>query len=147
MTQAGTPRLGVFLPTFCDEGGRSGRDIAAFARRAEELGFDSLWATDHLLHGSLFYRVAWLDLLGSHPGRGVVTRADHLPAEAAPPDRDGHATVPGRATVPPRATVPRWWPGLGRPEDEQPGLTRGEHGPQAACCPQAAEHVMDQRDC
>jgi len=58
------------------------------------------------------YRVAWLDLLGSHPGRGVVTRADHLPAEAAPPDRDGHATVPGRATVPARATVPRWWPGL-----------------------------------
>jgi probable F420-dependent oxidoreductase len=63
VTQAGTPRLGVFLPTFCDEGGRSGRDIAAFARRAEELGFDSLWATDHLLHGSLFYRVAWLDPL------------------------------------------------------------------------------------
>jgi probable F420-dependent oxidoreductase len=61
--QTGRLKLGVFLPTFCDEGGRSGQDIAAFARRAEELGFDSLWATDHLLHGSLFYRVAWLDPL------------------------------------------------------------------------------------
>jgi probable F420-dependent oxidoreductase len=63
VAQAGRPTLGVFLPTFCDEGGRSGQEIAAFARRAEELGFDSLWATDHLLHGSLFYRVAWLDPL------------------------------------------------------------------------------------
>jgi decaprenylphospho-beta-D-ribofuranose 2-oxidase len=51
------------------------------------------------------YRVAWLDLLGSRTGRGVVTRADHLPAEAAAGNR------PGRATAPARATVPRWWPG------------------------------------
>ncbi|MBO0807620.1 MAG: TIGR03619 family F420-dependent LLM class oxidoreductase, partial [Actinobacteria bacterium] len=28
---------------------------------AEELGFDSVWATDHLLHGSRFYAVPWLD--------------------------------------------------------------------------------------
>jgi alkanesulfonate monooxygenase len=35
--------------------------VGAFARRAEELGFDSLWATDHLLHGSVFYRTPWLD--------------------------------------------------------------------------------------
>ena len=26
------------------------------------------------------YRVAWLDLLGTSPGRGVVTRAEHLPS-------------------------------------------------------------------
>jgi decaprenylphospho-beta-D-ribofuranose 2-oxidase len=45
------------------------------------------------------YRVAWVDLLGRRPGRGVVTRADHLPTGAA----DG-------ATVPSRATVPSWWP-------------------------------------
>lgn len=53
-------KIGVFLPTFVD-GDRTGEDIAQFARRAEELGFDSLWATDHLLHGSLFYAVPWLD--------------------------------------------------------------------------------------
>jgi len=44
----------------------------------------------------------------------------------------------------------RRWPrtlphGLGRLEDEQQGLTGGEHGPQAVGCPRAAEHVMDLR--
>lgn len=53
--------FGVFLPTFVYGDGRSGDEIARFARRAEELGFDSLWATDHLLHGSLFYAVPWLE--------------------------------------------------------------------------------------
>ena len=56
------------------------------------------------------HRVAWLDLLGSHPGRGVVTRADHLAAADAPPGREGSATVRGRATVP-----AAWPPGLLRP--------------------------------
>jgi probable F420-dependent oxidoreductase len=56
-----TLRVGVFLPSFTGDEGRSGAEIAAFARHAEELGFDSVWATDHLLHGSVFYRTAWLD--------------------------------------------------------------------------------------
>ena len=51
------------------------------------------------------HRVAWLDLLCSRPGRGVVTRAEHLPASAAP--RSGS----GAATVSARATVPAGWPG------------------------------------
>jgi probable F420-dependent oxidoreductase len=55
--------VGVFLPSFGGPERRTGREIAAFARRAEELGFDSLWATDHLLHGSVFYRAPWLDPL------------------------------------------------------------------------------------
>ncbi len=46
------------------------------------------------------YRVAWLDLLGTRPGRGVVTRAE--------PAADG--PVPG-AVVRSRATVPARWPG------------------------------------
>ena len=45
------------------------------------------------------YRVAWLDLLGPRPGRGVVTRAE--PAPAGP--------VAG-AVVRSRATVPGRWP-------------------------------------
>lgn len=53
--------VGVFLPTFAGAGGRTGPELAAFARRAEELGFDSVWATDHLLHRSRFYAVPWLD--------------------------------------------------------------------------------------
>jgi decaprenylphospho-beta-D-ribofuranose 2-oxidase len=43
------------------------------------------------------HRVAWLDLLCSRPGRGVVTRADHLVS----PGR-GEATVRARATIPAR---------------------------------------------
>jgi decaprenylphospho-beta-D-ribofuranose 2-oxidase len=51
------------------------------------------------------HRVAWLDLLGPRPGRGVVTRAEHLPGDAVPPGTRGAATVRARATVPAR------WPG------------------------------------
>ncbi|HXF56102.1 MAG TPA: TIGR03619 family F420-dependent LLM class oxidoreductase [Actinomycetota bacterium] len=65
--------VGVFLPTFCGPGGRSGQDVAAFARAAESLGFHSLWATDHLLHGSRFYSVPWLDPLLSLATAAAVT--------------------------------------------------------------------------
>lgn len=66
-------QIGVFLPTFVGEDGRSGEEIAAFARRAEDLGFDSLWATDHLLHGSLFYAVPWLEPLVTLTYAAAVT--------------------------------------------------------------------------
>jgi decaprenylphospho-beta-D-ribofuranose 2-oxidase len=49
------------------------------------------------------HRVAWLDLLGSRPGRGIVTRAAHAPAEP-------HPAHPGRATVQASVTVPERWP-------------------------------------
>ncbi len=52
------------------------------------------------------YRVAWLDLLCERPGRGVVTRADHLPGPATALS----AESAGLATVRARATVPEWWP-------------------------------------
>ena len=55
--------IGVFLPTFSTRDRRTGKEIGEFAETAESLGFDSLWATDHLLHGSLFYRASWLDPL------------------------------------------------------------------------------------
>jgi probable F420-dependent oxidoreductase len=56
-----TVRVGAFLPTFCDDERRTGPEIARFAAHAEELGFDSVFATDHLLHGSVFYRSPWLE--------------------------------------------------------------------------------------
>ncbi len=68
----------MFLPTFCGPGGRAGDEIAGFARRVEDLGFDSLWATDHLLHGSVFYDVAWLDPLLSLSFASAVTRRVRL---------------------------------------------------------------------
>jgi decaprenylphospho-beta-D-ribofuranose 2-oxidase len=52
------------------------------------------------------YRVAWLDLLGPRPGRGVVTRAQF---------QDAAGDLKG-ATVAARAAVPERWPtGLLRP--------------------------------
>jgi probable F420-dependent oxidoreductase len=65
--------VGVFLPTFGGDERRTGKEVAAFARRAEELGFDSVWATDHLLHGSVFYRTAWLDPIISLTYASAVT--------------------------------------------------------------------------
>jgi decaprenylphospho-beta-D-ribofuranose 2-oxidase len=60
------------------------------------------------------HRVAWLDLLGSRRGRGVVTRAEHLDAGARATPAGVRAGA--GATVRPRATVPPWWPsGLLRP--------------------------------
>jgi probable F420-dependent oxidoreductase len=66
-------RVGVFLPTFGDDERRTGDEVAAFARHAEELGFDSVWATDHLLHGSVFYRTPWLDPILSLTFASAVT--------------------------------------------------------------------------
>ncbi|MGN6870481.1 MAG: FAD-binding oxidoreductase, partial [Solirubrobacteraceae bacterium] len=45
------------------------------------------------------HRVAWLDLLCAQPGRGVVTRAEHVDAPGA-----------SAAVVRSRATVPHGWP-------------------------------------
>jgi probable F420-dependent oxidoreductase len=56
-------KLGVFLPTYLLPGGeeRHGDQIRRFAVRAEELGFESLFATDHLLTAQRFYRVSWTE--------------------------------------------------------------------------------------
>jgi probable F420-dependent oxidoreductase len=70
-------RVGVFLPTF-HSGPDAGRAIATFAQRAEALGYDSLWATDHLLHGSLFYRVPWLEPLTALTYAAAVTQRMRL---------------------------------------------------------------------
>jgi decaprenylphospho-beta-D-ribofuranose 2-oxidase len=53
------------------------------------------------------HRVAWLDLLGSRAGRGIVTRAEHLEGGA------GVSTAGRRdgPTVRAHATVPEHWPG------------------------------------
>ena len=42
---------------------RHARRLRDFARHAEELGFDSLWITDHIVTAHRFYSVSWLDSL------------------------------------------------------------------------------------
>ena len=56
------------------------------------------------------YRVAWLDLLGPSPLRGIVTRAAHVDADPRAVRRPAATTVNGRLSVP-----GRWPDGLLRP--------------------------------
>jgi probable F420-dependent oxidoreductase len=60
-------RFGVFLPTYVwpDDGPERARNIVTFARRAEELGFDSLFVTDHLLSAQHFYSASFLEPLST----------------------------------------------------------------------------------
>jgi decaprenylphospho-beta-D-ribofuranose 2-oxidase len=51
------------------------------------------------------HRVAWLDLLGPHAGRGVVTRAEHIDGSPSGSDAGDGATIRARAAIPNR------WPG------------------------------------
>jgi probable F420-dependent oxidoreductase len=56
-------KLGTFVPSYLLPGqeARHGDQIRRFAVRAEELGFDSLFITDHLLTAKRFYRVSWTE--------------------------------------------------------------------------------------
>src|SRR5438552_8981377 len=56
-------RFGVFLPSYIWEGDgpERVRGIKEFARTVEDLGFDSLFVTDHLLAAKRFYSVSFLE--------------------------------------------------------------------------------------
>lgn len=58
-------KFGVFLPSYIIPGRKKSHpdDVRRFARSAEQLGFDSLWITDHIITAHRFYRVSWLDAL------------------------------------------------------------------------------------
>jgi probable F420-dependent oxidoreductase len=58
-------KLGVFLPSYLLPGNqaRHGEQLRRFAVHAEELGFESLFITDHLLTAGRFYRVSWTEPL------------------------------------------------------------------------------------
>jgi probable F420-dependent oxidoreductase len=72
-------RFGVFLPSFLlDDGADRGAQIRAFARRAEALGFESLWITDHIVTARQFYRVGWLDALATLSHVAAVTERVQL---------------------------------------------------------------------
>jgi len=60
-------RFGVFLPSYIWEGDgqERARGIKAFARTVEDLGFDSLFITDHLLAAKRFYSVSFLEPLSA----------------------------------------------------------------------------------
>lgn len=73
-------KVGVFLPSFLLQARDSDHPerLRAFARRAEELGFDSLWTTDHIITARRFYAVSWLDSLITLAHVAAVTSAPRL---------------------------------------------------------------------
>ena len=58
-------RFGLFLPSYVwkDDGPERATGIKDFARHVEDLGFDSIFVTDHLLAAQQFYSVSWLEPL------------------------------------------------------------------------------------
>ena len=58
-------RFGVFLPSYVweDDGPERAQGIKDFARHVEDLGFDSIFVTDHLLAAKEFYSVSFLESL------------------------------------------------------------------------------------
>lgn len=58
-------RFGVFLPSFvwAGDGPERAQGIKDFSREVENLGFDSIWITDHLLAAKQFYSVSFLEPL------------------------------------------------------------------------------------
>jgi probable F420-dependent oxidoreductase len=71
-------KVGVFLPTYMDAGSPEPEELRNFARNAESLGFDSLWATDHVVTAKRFYRVSWLDPLSALSHVAAVTERVRL---------------------------------------------------------------------
>jgi probable F420-dependent oxidoreductase len=73
-------KLGVFVPSylFPEDASRHADQIRRFAIRAEELGFDSLWITDHLLTARRFYRVSWTEPLMTLSHVAAVTSRPQL---------------------------------------------------------------------
>ena len=58
-------RFGVFLPSYiwAGDGPERARGIREFARAVEDLGFDTLFVTDHLIAARRFYSVSFLEPL------------------------------------------------------------------------------------
>ena len=73
-------RFGVFLPSYiwAGDGPERARGIRTFARTVEELGFDSLFITDHLLAAKRFYSVSFLEPLAALAVAAGVTERVRL---------------------------------------------------------------------
>jgi len=73
-------RFGVFLPSYiwAGDGPERARGIRTFARAVEDLGFDSLFITDHLLAAKRFYSVSFLEPIAALAVAAGVTERVRL---------------------------------------------------------------------
>jgi probable F420-dependent oxidoreductase len=127
-------RVGVCLPSYLLPGdaGRHGDQIRQFAAHAEELGFDSLFTTDHLLTAGRFYRVSWTEPLTTLSfvaavtsritlGTSVLVLPTHSPVVLAKEIATLQHLSGGRFVY---GVGTGWYP----PEFESTGGTRGQRG-------------------
>ena len=73
-------RFGVFLPSYiwAGDGPERAKGIREFARTVEDLGFDSLFITDHLFAAKRFYSVSFLEPLAALAVAAGVTERVRL---------------------------------------------------------------------
>ena len=85
-------KVGVFVPSYLLPGqdAKHGDQIRRFAVRTEELGFDSLFITDHLLTAARFYRVSWTEPMMTLSHVAAVTSRI---VEPATPLREARAQI------------------------------------------------------
>jgi probable F420-dependent oxidoreductase len=127
-------KIGVFLPSYLLPGqtAQHAEQIRRFAVRAEELGFASLFITDHLLTATRFYRVAWTEplmtlshvaALTSRPqlGTSVLVLPTHNPVVLAKEIATLQHLSGGRYIY---GVGTGWYP----PEFESTGGTRQQRG-------------------
>lgn len=127
-------KVGIRVPSYAWPG-LTYRDAVAlrdYGRRAEELGFDSLWVLEHLLVAPPIYRVSWLDplkvlafLAGSTErvllGTGIIVLPLRHPVLLAKEVASLAMLCGGRLVL---GVGPGWY----RPEFEAVGVDPAERG-------------------
>src|SRR5258708_7102515 len=127
-------KVGVFVPSYLLPGqdGSHGDQVRRFAVRAEELGFDSLFITDHLLTAARFYRVSWTEPMMTRAHVAPVTSRVKLgPSVLVMPTRQPVLLAKEIATLQ-HLSGGRFVYGVGTgwypPEFESTGGTRQQRG-------------------
>src|ERR1700704_1829254 len=128
-------KVGVFVPSYLLPGqdAKHGDQIRRFATKAEELGFDSLFITDHLLTAARFYRVSWTEpLLTLAHVAAVTSRVKRGPSVLVLPPRQPVVLAKEISTLQ-HLSGGRFVYGVGTgwypPEFESTGSTRHQRGP------------------
>ena len=128
-------KLGSFVPSYLLPGqdAHHGDQIRHFAVKAEELGFDSLFITDHLLTASRFYRVSWTEPMMTLSHVAAVTNRVKLGTSVLVlPTRQPVVLAKEIATLQ-HLSGGRFVYGIGTgwypPEFESTGSTRQQRGP------------------
>lgn len=69
-------KVGIYLPSFGygADGIDHGERLRRWCVRAEELGFDSLWVTDHMLRAKNMYRYTWIEPMTALSVAAALTR-------------------------------------------------------------------------